>query len=118
MENVFIGCIDEYPPNLDSNYTITACTEESTTATNLLISSNIINNPGITRFQNYKEVIIPTNEDPTLPTILFSHARYTVNNGNCIISNISNIQANDDYIEDIYYKNKNVKYINNKKEFR
>ena len=114
VDNVTIGYVEDYPPNLDANYTITACKPESTTATNLLITSNIVNNPGNNVFQNYKEVIIPSNEDPTIPTVLFSHARYAIKDGNCIISTISNILADDEYIEDIYYKNKNVKYIKSK----
>ena len=104
QNNVFIGQSTDLPPNLDPTATAGAYSQQHDTFTNARINNGNVSNDNST-FEAAKVVIIQTNHDPTIPTILFSHASHIVDNGNCIISTINNISYTDDHVEDIYYGN-------------
>ena len=69
---------------------------------NVRLENNIIYRDDDT-LRNAKVVIIETNEDPTVPCILFSYTKTFVKNGHCILSTINEIDYDEDNVEDIYY---------------
>jgi len=111
---VQFGHSDVAPPQLDTSISAGVFCNQSSTYTNVRINNDIVTNEA-NLYDPQRIEIISGNEDPTVPTVLFSHAAHIVTNGKCIISTINNVDYKEDNVEDIYFKN-DVQVIRSKKQ--
>ena len=111
--NLFFNSDDKYdtitirrsnicPPNLDTTVTAGAFCVQTNTCTNAHITNNTTNNNSI-EYDSNKIVIINGYDDPTESCILFSNAYHGLQDGKCILSNVGNVEYDEDELEDIYY---------------
>ena len=79
-----------YPPDLHVNCTASVF-NKANEFNNARLENNIIYR-NMDELRNVKVVIIETNEDTTVPCILFSYARTMIKNGHCIFSTMNDIE--------------------------
>ena len=99
----YIGIREEYPPNLDESITAGVHDTEKKIFTNSRINNSITSNDESNTICNMKEIIIDSNNDPTINSKFSSDSKYGIYNNICFISNNYTIQTREDEIEDIYF---------------